>query len=1065
MSPTNLTPVDFDPFATGDLVLTAPATAAQKELWTATRLGDDANCAFNESVTLWLRGSLDECALRRALDRLVDRHQALRSTIDPRGELLCVAANGSMPLTKLDLGPLPEEEAKAAFERAIGEQAETAFDLAHGPLIRSQLVRFGASEHALIIVAHHIVCDGWSTGVLLRELGLIYGALVAGRAPELPAATPYSQYAKHLTARDDSAHLAWWLERFEGEIPTLELPVDHRRPKLRSWASRRVDVVWPPALVDAVRGAGASQQSSLFATLLSGWLVLLHRLTGQTDLVVAVPSAGQSMFEGGETLVGHCVNALPIRATVVPGERFSELLARTRSAVLDAFDHQAITFGELLQALPLKRDPGRVPLVSVQFNLDRALDGRALELADLDVEVQSNPRHYEGFELFVNLTASSDGLAVECQYNTALFDERTVRARLDELRRLLAAAAADPSTAVAELPLLSDETRRTVVETWNETDQPWPPATVHGLFEAQAAETPDAVAVRDAEGALTYAEVDLHARNLACTLAEMGVSPGDLVGVAVARTRQMIPTLLGVLKSGAAYVPLDPEYPVDRIAYVLEDSGAKVLLTEASVARALPAVTAKLVQIDELVVEPGRQPPADLQVDPSALAYVIYTSGSTGRPKGVAIEHRSVANFVRAMAREPGMGSHDVLVAVVTLSFDISGFELYVPLSVGAQVVVADVDTVFDGKALAALIERAGATVLQATPATYRLLLDSGWKGRRQMKAVVGGEVFPPALAERLLPRVGELWNAYGPTEATIWSTLHRITEVDGAVPIGRPIANTTAYVLDPASNPVGAGVPGALYLGGVQLARGYHRRPELTAESFVANPFGSGKLYCTGDIARWRHDGALVYERRGDTQVKVRGFRIELGEIETVLAKHPAVAAAVANVWQATESDARLVGYYVAIDGEPIDASALREHLGAALPAYMVPQHFVCVAAIPLTPNGKADRKALPPPALQAAASHFVAPRTETERVLASAWSEVLGIARIGVTDDFFELGGHSLLATRLVAQLSEALGLDLPLRRVFASSRLEDLAKHIDAVQGLTAPADQGDMEELVF
>ncbi|MCB9730337.1 MAG: amino acid adenylation domain-containing protein [Deltaproteobacteria bacterium] len=1063
-----LSPVDFDPFAGGALIRTAPATALQKELWTASQMGPDASCAFNECQSLVFEGPLDERALEGALLALGQRHEALRTTLSPDGELLCVSDAAEVAFEVVDGTAAGDAERQARLEAEV----TTPFDLERGPLWRATLVRGGPDRHELILTAHHIVCDGYSIGVLLRELGALYTAAHRGEAAELPEAVPYSVYADHLATRDETRAMTWWRARFAGRPPRLDLPTDKPRPPMRSFESAREDRVLPPDLMAGLERLGAKHGASLFVTLFAAWNTLLARMSGQDDLVVNVPSAGQPAF-GADRLVGHCVHSLPLRLHVDAEASFADLLRATRGVVLDAFEHQEVTFGELLRALELPRDPSRIPVASVQFNLDRALEGPELGFEGLEVRFVSNPRRFESFELFLNVMRSARGLLLECQYATQLFEGETIRDRLAGFETLCRAAVAEPDAPLHALPILSPAERERVLSTWNQTAVPVPgDQTLHGLILAQAERTPERVAARAGTQELTYRDLAARARRLARHLRGLGVGPGVAVGLATARDLDMLVGALGILEAGGAYVPIDPEYPADRIAWVLERSRAPVVITQAALEDALPPGTYKRVRMDADAAAIAAQDDAPLAplAGPGDRAYIIFTSGSTGRAKGVPVPHGAVVNFLQSMARTPGLGPDDVLVAVTTLAFDMSVPELYLPLTVGARVVIAASDVAADGRALAALLDEAGATVLQGTPSTFRLLLAAGWQGRPQMVAIAGGEAFGSELAQAVMERTAAFYNGYGPTEATVYATIHKLERSQAPIPIGRPLDNLACYVLDPHRQPVPVGTPGELYVGGLGVAEGYLEEPAMTAERFVANPFGAGRLYRTGDVVRWLRDGTLVFERRIDTQVKVRGYRIELGEVETVLAEHPAVAQAVANVYVPADGDARLAAYVALRPDHGVEMAALREHLRKKLPAYMVPQHLVRLERIPLTPNGKADRKALPAPDLSAREqlTPFVAPRTPTERAVAHIWSQVLGVARVGVDDDFFELGGHSILATRVIARLVTELGVELPLRWFFASSTLGALAERVEALQLVgKAPAasDDGDREELEF
>jgi amino acid adenylation domain-containing protein len=673
--------------------------------------------------------------------------------------------------------------------------------------------------------------------------------------------------------------------------------------------------------------------------------------------------------------------------------------------------------------------------------------GGAPALPGVTVSVPSIDNKTSRGDLLVSLSESQDGLSGLVEYNTELFDAVTMERFAVHFNNLLRAVLADPDTALNALPLLDEDERRQVLQSWNETAADYPALGVHQLFEAQADHDPDAVALVFESESVSYGDLDVRANRLAHRLRASGVGPGSLVGVCLERSPDMVVALLGVLKAGGAYVPLDPTYPADRIAYVLADSGARVVLTQPELLYDLPLEDQEAIVVESFDGEPETRPVS--LTGPDDLAYVIYTSGSTGRPKGVEVRHGGVVNFLASMSKAPGLTADDALVAVTTISFDIAGLELYLPLMVGATVALASRETAGDGLRLAALLESSNATVMQATPATWRMLLASGWAGKRDLKVLCGGEALPVDLAAELLPRVGSLWNVYGPTETTIWSTVEPVTAPagpGGSVPIGRPIANTGLYLLDRLLNPVPVGVAGELYLGGAGVARGYLKRPELTAERFVPDPFSpiaGARLYRTGDLARHLRDGRTVYVGRTDFQVKVRGYRIELGEIEAALSRHPAVAQCIVAV----REEAQLAAYYVVAEGQAASVGNLRAALREELPDYMIPSHFVALAALPLTPNGKVDRKALPAPGggRPELGREYVAPEGDVQEKLAAIWTEVLRVERVGATDNFFELGGHSLMATQVLSRVQGAFGVELPLRSVFNTPTVAGLAETI--------------------
>lgn len=1060
-------PVDYDPFAGGALALVVPTTEAQKEIWLADQLGPEGSLAFNLSTSLRLRGQLDVQSLHGALQELVDRHDALRASIGPDGESFCVMERYALPIETWDLGDLDAAARDSAIEERQRLAVETPFELALGPLLRAELLRICDDDHLLLLTAHHIACDGWSWWMIVRELGALYGQHRDGAGEALPAPVSFAQYAadeaEHGTSEGHAADEAYWLSRFSGEVPVLELPTDRPRPMQRSFASARADHTFDAALLAGLRRMGARRGASLFSTMLAGFSGLLSRLSGQADIIVGIPAAGQPVH-GHDNLIGHCVNLLPLRFRIDMAQPFGQAVDEAQSALLDALEHQRYTFGTLLKKLRVRRDPARMPLVSVLFNIDQALDRESTAFAGLTMEFGSNPRSFETFELFVNAVQSRRELRLECQYNRDLFDAATISSWLRAFETMLRSAVERETEALGNLPLVDLAAQVELAAL-----QPAPVAfdracRMHEHFEVQCDRDPDRIAVRFGSIAVSYGELEQRANRIAHLLRGHGAQRGALVGLAMDRGIDMLAAMLGILKSGAGYVPLDPQFPRDRLAYMAADAGLAALLTTREHAGNFDLYGRPVLELDDLSTEPaaassrriGRD---DGAAEPEGIAYVIYTSGSTGRPKGVKVPHRAIANFVVAMQRQPGLSTSDRLLAVTTLSFDIAVLELLLPLSVGAEVVVADRGTAADGVALAALLTSSGATVMQGTPSTWRLLLDAGWTGANGFKALCGGEALAPDLAARLLPRCDSLWNLYGPTETTVWSTCSRIVAPEGRqapdVSIGHPVANTSVWVLDAGGQLCPPGVPGELHIGGEGVTLGYLGRPELTAERFVADRFAEPHdcdedgadqalrmMYRTGDRGRWRPDGNLEHLGRLDHQVKVRGYRIELGEIEANLAARDEIAHALVIVREDQADDPRLVAYVVPAGGAEVDEPALRGHLRRVLPAYMVPQHFVRLKALPLLPNGKVDRKSLPPPVAEHAATDLRPPVAGTEdavdprvRYLAEVWSDLLH-ARAGPQDNFFDLGGHSMMAVQMANRVSRDTGVRIKLIRLGVES-----------------------------
>ncbi len=1017
----------------GDL----PLSFAQQRLWLLDQLAP-GNPFYNLASALRLSGRLGAAALGAALAEVVRRHEVLRTgfaSVAGR-PVQRIGPVSAWELPVIDLGALPAGPREAETRRLAREQARRPFDLSRPPLLRAALLRLERAEHVLLFTFHHIASDGWSMGVLTQEVTQLYAAFAEGRPsplPELPV--QYADFAvwqrSWLRGEALERQLSYWRERLAG-APPVELPTDRPRPPVQSfrgalWRSRL-----PAPLSAALAALARERSASLFMVLLTGFNALVSRYTGLEDVVVGTPIAGRTRA-ALEKLIGFFVNTLVLRTGLSGDPTVAEMLARVRETAVGAYAHQDLPFEHLVEKLQPQRDLSRNPLFQLMLNLLGTPAG-GVATGDLTVSRLDSAVGTALFDLQVYLTETGEGIAAGWEYSTDLFDLSTVERLAGHFTSLLEGMVAHPGARLAELPLLSPGEREQLVADWNATSRRVPEGCVHEWIAAQAARTPEAVAVVCGAGSLTYRELDRRANALARRLRSLGVGPEVRVGVALERSPEMVVGLLAVLKAGGAYVPLDPSYPEERLAYMRESSGASTVLTR------------ELLGAGER--EEADRPPRG-GAAPENVAYVIYTSGSTGRPKGVQISHGALANFLVSMAERPGLEAADVMLAVTSLSFDIAGLELYLPLMVGGRVVLASREEAADGRRLSALIAASGATVLQATPATWRLLLESGWQGGGRLKALCGGEPLPPALAASLRQRVGSLWNVYGPTETTVWSTLDEVRD-GGPISIGRPIANTAAYVLDARGNLMPAGAPGELHLGGAGLARGYLGRPELTAERFVPDPFGppGSRLYRTGDLARHRAGGRLEHLGRIDHQVKIRGYRIELGEIEAALGRHAQVEAAVVVVRE-DAGDRRLVAYVVARRPDLDLAGELRGWVLRSLPEYMVPAAWVRLDRLPLTPNGKVDRKALPAPAA-GGPKVATAPRTPTEEALAEIWASVLGLAAVGAEDDFFALGGHSLLGAQVVSRIHETLGVELPLSRLFEAPVLSALARAVEAEGG---------------
>jgi amino acid adenylation domain-containing protein len=1025
-----------------------PLSFAQERLWYLDQL-EPNTATYNIPSAIRIYGALDVDTLVQALDEIVKRYEILRTcfAVDTDAPVQIVDPDMEIHLAQVDLSHLPDNVREDELAEYLQLQAVRPFDLSQAPLLRATCLRMGEAEHVLCFVAHHTIFDGTSVGLLLDELGQLYEAFAACEPSPLDA-TPvqYADYAiwqrKQLDDSEVARLLAYWRGLLGDNLPTLQMPTDRQRPARPSYRGSVETVNLSTDLVDRLTAVGRENGATQFMVLFAAFVALLQRYTAQDDLVVGTPVNARNCPEL-ERAIGFYVNTLPIRVAVSGDSTFRDLVAHVRERCLGAFSHQELPFERLVQEFETERDQGRMPLFQSLFAF-QDVTNRSFETAGLRWVPVGVDNQVSRTDLTFWVTRTADGVTARMEYSSDLFDAGTIARLLEHYGTLLAAIPDHHDSPISELPIMSDRERRKLLVDWNATQTSYPDRhRLHELIEARADVTPDATAVEFENRTATYGELNRQANRLAHHLLAQEVGPEDLVGVCLDRSIDMLVALLAVLKSGAAYVPLDPEFPQERLAYMMADADIPMLLTSKRLSRQLPETDAIKIILDDEQSGVARHAESNPETHggPDDLAYVIYTSGSTGKPKGVQVPHRGVVNFLCSMRRKPGFSESDRLLAVTTLSFDIAVLELFLPLTVGGSVVIASRDVASDGRKLLDTLSAARITVMQATPATWRLLVAAGWDDSLPLKVLCGGEPMPTDLAEDLLARSRSVWNLYGPTETTIWSTCFELTEPGQPIRIGHPIDNTEVYVLDGTQRPVPPGVPGELYIGGVGVTRGYLKRPELTADRFLPDTIkgGSRQLYRTGDLARWCADGTLEHLGRVDSQVKVRGFRIELGEIESVLNEHNTVGRTAVNVWQPDADDHRLVAYIVLNGTDQIDTIGLRKHLSSRLPAYMLPQHYVAVDDIPLTPNGKMDRKRLPAPTVSTKQHTTELPETDAERTVAGIWAELLGIDRVGRHDNFFDLGGHSLLAVKAVIEIEKASGTRIDLRSIL----LEDLSQ----------------------
>ncbi|UGQ48691.1 non-ribosomal peptide synthetase [Massilia endophytica] len=1037
-----------------------PASFAQERLWFIDQLEGGASAAsYLIPMALRLRGRLDVQALHRALQAIVDRHESLRTAITgiDGHAMQEIAPEQAIPLPLADLGMLPSGEREAALQRKLLAEALEGFDLGQAPLLRTVLFRLAPEEHVLAITMHHIVSDGWSIAVLTEELNALYAAFVGGRANPLPPLPiQYADYAAWQRSAEQGTvlerQLDYWTGQLAGLPPLLALPTDRPRPPVRSHQGAYYSFTLPATLTAKLNALGQRHGATLFMTLSAAFSLLLARHSGQDDVAFGTPIANRNRHEV-EKLIGFFANTLVIRSTLPQGVSFAELLERMRRTCLAAYENQDLPFEQLVSALNPERSTAYSPLFQVMFSLHNN-SAAEVSLPALTEEALGTVAPYTAvkFDLELGMTEKDGGLFAEVMYNVALFDGNTIERMMERLSVLLHDIVERPDIPAQTLAMTSAAEWSLMLEHFNSTTVAFPEhGCVHEMVEAQARRTPHAIAAQIGSATLSYGELDRQANRLAHCLQAQGVGPDVLVGLCAERSLEMIVGMLAVLKAGGAYVPVDPAYPAERIAYMIDHARAPVLLAQRHLLPVLPATGATVLPLGlgESLQEWPDTPPA-CAADRSNLAYVIYTSGSTGLPKGVMIEHAALMNLLLWKQDTYRFTSEDRVLQKTSFAFDGSVWEFWTPLLCGARIVFAQPGEHLDPAGLVRTMREQGITAAKFVPSLLALVCEeAGFAECQSLRHLFcGGEALPSQLVQRchaLLPQL-RVHNLYGPTECTVDATAWTCQpgHESETVVLGPPIANTRIYILDPEGAPAPLGVAGELHIGGVQVARGYLHRPELTAEKFVADPFigvPGARMYRTGDLARWLPDGNVEFLGRMDHQVKLRGFRIELGEIENCLASHPSVR----EVLVMARED-RLVAY---VTGD-VDGAILKAHLQATLPDYMIPSAFVVLDAFPLSPNGKADRKALPAPDMQPGAAQYIAPRTLTEQVVADTVAAVLKCGQPGMGDSFFDLGGHSLLATQLVSRLRRSLGAELNLAQLFATPVLGDLARAIDASQG---------------
>ena len=1024
-----------------------PASLAQQRFWLLDKL-EPRNPALNIAVRWRIEGDLPAELIEKAFAQIVERHETLRTSfIEIDGEpFQVVHPQVSLRVPSIDLTVRPVAEAFAECDRIARIEATTPFNLAVAPLISVTHVRVRPDIAIVLVTTHHAVCDGWSIGLLAREMGVVCAALQAGRRPDLPPLPltygDYAAWQRELVARGGLApEIVYWSRALSG-LEFFELPTDFPHKLMQGSAGAIQSQLLDRDLTDRLAMVARQNGCTLFMLAFAALVTLLHRYTGATDIAVGTQVAGRDQIET-ENLVGLFVNTLVLRADLTGEPNFTEVLGRVRGVIADALEHEAMPLEKVIEVLTPKRYPGHNAVFSVNFIYQRSFientDYETFKLVDLP-SWSAGAMH----DLNFFMVERPEGWRLSCEYNAGLYLQTSIERLLRHFVNILSAISADQTLPVASIPIVDASERHHLVIECNDTAAAYPrDLTLPHLLARQAAETPGAMAVVAGAQSLTYRDVEQRSDALARQLIRRGVGPNARVGVFVNRTADLVIAPLAILKAGNAYVPLDPTYPQGRLTQIIEQSGLSAIIAQSA------AVPPPLRSVPILAIGSTSKPPTAANmpalpsIRPEDTAYVIFTSGSTGQPKGVQISHGALTNFLWAMRETPGFTAQDTVVAVTTICFDIAALEIFLPLTLGAKVVIASEEETRDGHLLLSLLRRAGARVLQATPATWELLLEAGWRGDPQLRMLCGGEAMPRHLADRLLDRSPELWNMYGPTETTIWSSAKRVTRGDGPILIGPPIANTQFYVVDRNGALAPHGGIGELMIGGDGVADGYWNMAAVTRERFPADRFRDvpgAKLYRTGDLVRMRQNGEFQYLGRTDHQIKLRGFRIELGEIEAVLLRHDAVRQAIAITGESASGETAIFAYVglhsgVGTPREQI-VEALRADVAAMLPTYMRPRDIIVLDAIPLLPNGKIDRKALASrgPGEQAERTRSQ-PLSDLESRIAQIWCEILGVKSVDASADFFELGGHSLLAARLLARIEAVFGHRISMSALFES------------------------------
>jgi amino acid adenylation domain-containing protein len=1052
-----LEPVTYNPFGEAEITKLSSLSEAQKEVWLSCKLGGrEANLSYNESTSLELHGELDAGLIWKACDMLIERHESLRMSFSGDGKSLMIYKHLDPFRTERDFSVFDAEERSEALNSFLLQEVSGLFDLNNGPLLRISLIKLEESKHLLTFTAHHLVCDGWSFGVIFEEVAAIYSALKEQKPIHLSEPILFSQYAREMEEYSQSPEYVgieqYWLKEYQDIPEPLDLPTDRPRPDQRQFKAQRDDFKIPESLAAELKDLGKKYKASLVSTIMASFEVFLYQITGQKDIVLGLPAAGQAAT-GNLALVGHCVNLLPIRSQIDPQLSFGEYLSKRRLKLLDDFEHQQITFGNLIKKLKIVRDSSKIPLVPVVFNIDMGMDDQ-VNFLGLNHRLISNPRAYENFDLALNVSKQGEDLVFEWSYQLGLFEPETIAQWMQAFQQLLSVCCENPGKKIIDL----NETT-TIPEEYLVSGKIEPEIqnnSILHILQDISKKFPDNLALASEGVSLTYSDLELKTKQLGAALQAQGLKKGEVVGIILPRDSNLPLAMLGILKAGGAFLPIDPALPEERIAYMLVNAQCHHVLTDPSLGD-FSRVGLKVFFGHELILQGKKTNLEAIQFNlptEDDLAYVLYTSGSTGQPKGVKVTHGNFANFLHALSETLKLGEKDCSLALTTVSFDISLFELFVPLVKGGSVYIASTDLLYEGRNFAEIIRKNKITLIQGTPSTWRVLFGSGFQEKIPLKVLTGGEGISLSIAEKLNMYFGGFWFGYGPTETTVVSSIQKITD-PSKISVGKPIYNTHYLIMNENSKPLKIGRIGEVLIGGLGVSQGYLGQEELVKEKFVVFDLqgkGSCRFYKTGDLGWIDQLGELHIVGRKDAQVKIRGYRIELGEIEAQLNKLEQVAEAVVMVGDRERAEKELQAFVLLKSEyqgvlEIENIQIIKKQLKYFLPDYMIPNQWVFPDAFPLTPNQKIDRKKLQDFLPSASNTYQEEKRfSELESLIHGIWKKHLGAREIGLFDNFFDLGGHSLMAVDVVSELEKALGRELFINSMFKYPVLSDYAAFLD-------------------